>query len=608
MANVRIPQLPLAIGLDGTEEIELAVPTGDPVVPYVSRRSTTGTIAGLANGDSGVTPGTYGDATHVGQFTVGADGKITFAQNIPLTFAGTVTAVAVASANGLAGTSDGNPATPTLTLRTTVTGILQGNGTAISAASTTGTGAVVLANSPALVTPDLGTPSAINLANGTNLSLATGVTGNLGVSHLDSGTNASSSTFWRGDGAWATPAGGGTVVNAGDLLANYVVLGTGTTGVKTVAGIFSDGTSAMTLGLAGTSVGKLAFANATSGTITLQPPTGALGTAVLTLPVATDTLVGKATTDTLTNKTISGASNTLTVRLANDVTGNLPVTNLNSGTSASSSTFWRGDGTWAAAPAASLTVGSTVIASGTTTRVLFDNAGVLGEYTISGTGSVAMTTSPSFTTPTLGVASATTINKVTITAPATGSTLTIADGKTLTASNSITLAGTDGKSLTLTTGLTVTTNDGTLAFGAASKTLTVSNSLTLAGTDGTTMTFPSTSSTVLTTGNTATLTKGYTTTPANLGTVSSGTVTLAGSDGQTQYYTNNGAHTLAAPAADTEIDVLITNGASAGAITFSGFTVGSATGSPLTTTNTSKFLVSVRRINAVATYSIYALQ
>lgn len=49
-----------------------------------------------------------------------------------------------------------------------------------------------------------------------------------------------------------------------------------------------------------------------------------------------------------------------------------------------------------------LTVGTTAIASGTTTRVLYDNAGVLGEYAISGTGSVAMTTSPSFTTPTIG--------------------------------------------------------------------------------------------------------------------------------------------------------------------------------------------------------------
>ncbi len=222
--------------------------------------------------------------------------------------------------------------------------------------------------------------------------------------------------------------------------------------------------------------------------------------------------------------------------------------------------------------------------NGTNGYVLSTNgSGVLSWVSVGGTGTV---TSVSFTGGLISVATATTTPALTVAGTSGGipyfsSSSTWASSAAL-AANAIVLGGGAGVApATTTTGTGVVT-----ALG---------NNIGAAGS-------------VLVTNNTATITIGFTVTPANGGTVSSGTFTVTPANGNYQYYTNNGAHTFAAPASDCAVDVLVTNGASAGSITFSGFTVGANTGSALTTTNTSKFKISVVRINGTSTYSIYALQ
>jgi hypothetical protein len=105
-----------------------------------------------------------------------------------------------------------------------------------------------------------------------------------------------------------------------------------------------------------------------------------------------------------------------------------------------------------------------------------------------------------------------------------------------------------------------------------------------------------------------TLTGGFALTPNNLGNIAA-SFTPNPLLGNYQYGTNNGAATWNAPTVDCAMDILVTNSASAGTITFSGYTaLPTNVGDTLNNTNTNKFIISLRRINAIATYTVKALQ
>ena len=323
--------VPLAANLDNTNGAELAVNTADEKL-YL--KNSAGVVKVLASSAGAI--GTVSSvAATVPSFLSVTGSPITTAGTLAIAYSGTALPVANGGTGVTTSTGTGNtvlstsptlvtptlgtPASVTLTnatglpISTGVSGLGAGVATFLATPSSanlasavtdeTGTGALVFANSPTLVTPTLGTPASVTLTNATGLPLSTGTTGILAVASGGSGTatpslvagsNVTISGTWPnqtvaatggGGASAATPTALGTVYGrtsacafasaslgyaAGGSSSNFSVYvgrcaGTAATGqANTVVG-FQAGL-ALTVACSNTLVGNRAYFNATGGT------------------------------------------------------------------------------------------------------------------------------------------------------------------------------------------------------------------------------------------------------------------------------------------------------------------------------------------------------
>ncbi len=319
----------------------------------------------------------------------------------------------------------------------------------VAATANTGTGAVVRATSPTLVTPALGTPSALVGTNitGTAAGLTAGTASAVdvaGITGLGTGVATFLATPTSANLATAVTneTGSGALVFATSPTLVTPALGTPSALVATNA---TGSAAGLTSGI------TLALKSATT-TVDVSAATAPSTGQVLT---ATDSTHATWQAGGLTNPMttggdlIYGGASGVPTRLPNGTVGQALLSN---GTTTAPS--------WETLPGGGDALTSNPLSQFASTTSL-QLKGVISDET--GSGLLVFATSPTLTTPTLGVATATSLNGLTVTT--TTGTLTMTNGKTLAATNSITLSGTDSTVMTFpSTTATIARTDAAQTF------------------------------------------------------------------------------------------------------------------------------------------------